>query len=166
MQFLIKGVGTYEVPVGTSGWVLGTVVLPIVNNVIDDLPTEGEDFEIDGGDPIIISTARSARTLTVLGVIAEASHSKADLDLDYLQPLRAMRGTVQTFIDPRLIYAGEWLVRSLSFSEVAQGSNLARFTFRMVLKQGSGDFVDQTVSMLSLIHISEPTRRTPISYAV
>src|SRR5665647_2025302 len=154
MQFLIKGLGTYEVPAGTSGWQIGTISLPIVNNVTDDLPTEGEDFEIDGGDPIIITTARSARTLTVQGVIAEASHSKADLDLDYLQPLRAMRGTVQTLVDPRLIYAGEWLVRSISFTEVAQGSNLARFTFRMVLKQGAGDFVDQTVSMaVSYTHL-------------
>ncbi len=54
-----------------------------------------------------------------------------------------MRGTVQTLVDPRMIYTGEWLVRSITLNEVAEGDKVARFMFRIVLKQSS-EYLDLT----------------------
>jgi hypothetical protein len=138
-NYLVEIYGSHEAVVS---WQLGTIVLPIVTNITDENPTEGEDFEVEGGDPVICTRSRSARTLTISGFIAEASHSKANLEADYLATLRSYRGTVQTLLDPRGIYTEDWLVRSIGFSEVAEGA-FARFAFRVVLKRGSG-FADNT----------------------
>ena len=54
-----------------------------------------------------------------------------------------MRGTVQVLVDPRMIYTGEWLVRSITLNEVAEGDKVARFLFRIVLKQGA-QYLDLT----------------------
>ncbi len=48
---------------------------------------------------------------------------------------------MQTLVDPRMIYTGEWLVRSITLNEVAEGDKVARFIFRIVLKQ-STEYLD------------------------
>ncbi len=137
-QLIIGIFGSYT---GSAPWSLGDVALTTVNQITDENPSEGEDFTIDGDTPIVMTSSLAARTLTLNGSISSSSSDKATLDASYCIALRAMRGTVQTLVDPRMIYTGEWLVRSITLNEVAEGDKVARFMFRIVLKQ-STEYLD------------------------
>jgi hypothetical protein len=139
MHLMLEIVGFQE-PI--ENWLIGEVTLPLrPNQVTDDNPAQMETFERDGEAPIIFSTSPGARTLTLNGSISSRSSTKAQLGSTYLTPLRALKGKVVSLVDPHQIYIGDWMVKQVTFREVAEGSKVARFTYQIVLVQGSA-YVD------------------------
>jgi len=143
VQFLVQLEGEYDLSGMTSILSVGGVNLPSVDRVIDRHDVSGEDFEVEGGDPVIITRSNKARVLTLTGSIFEEGKTKANLKDDYLDPLEELKGNTATVLDTRGIYTGTWYVQSVQFTEVAEGDNVARFSYRLVLKQGS-DYVRMT----------------------
>jgi hypothetical protein len=139
MHLMLSVYGTQE-PI--ENWVIGDVTLPLrPNQVTDDNPAQTENFDKDGEAPIIFSTSPGTRTLTLNGSISSRDSTKTQLGITYLTPLRAMKGTVVCVVDPNQIYIGDWMVKQVTFREVAEGSKVARFTYQIVLVQGSA-YVD------------------------
>jgi hypothetical protein len=134
MHLMLEIVGFQE-PI--ENWIIGEVTLPLrPNQVTDDNPAQTENFDRDGQEPIIFSTSPGARTLTLNGSISSRDSTKAQLGTTYLAPLRAMKGKVVSLVDPHQIYTGDWMVKQVTFHEVAEGDRVARFTYQIVLVQG------------------------------
>ena len=139
MHLMLAVYGNQE---AIEDWIIGDVTLPLrPNQVTDDNPAQTENFDRDGQEPIIYSTSPGTRTLTLNGSISSRDSTKAQLSAAYLTPLRAMKGTVVCVVDPHQIYLGDWMVKQVTFREVAEGSTVARFTYQIVLVQGYG-YVD------------------------
>jgi hypothetical protein len=134
MHLMLEVLGFQE-PI--ENWVIGDIALPLrPNQVTDDNPAQTENFDRDGQEPIIFSTSSGVRTLTLNGSISSRDSTKAQLGTTYLIPLRAMKGKVVPLVDPHQIYIGDWMVKQVTFHEVAEGDRVARFTYQIVLLQG------------------------------
>jgi hypothetical protein len=120
-----------------ENWIIGDITLPLrPNQVTDYNPAQTENFDRDGQEPIIFPTSPGARTLTLNGSISSRNSTKAQLGTSFLTPLRAMKGKVVSLVDPHQIYIGDWMVKQVTFHEVAEGGRVARFTYQIVLVQG------------------------------
>lgn len=132
MHLTLAVYGTQE---AIENWIIGEITLPTrPNQVTDDNPAQLENFDRDGQSPVVISTSPGARVLTIGGSICDGVSTKAQLNAAYCVPLRAMKGTVQAVVDPNQVYIGDWMVRQVTFREVAEGK-FSRFAFQIVLVQ-------------------------------
>ena len=118
-------------------WVIGSVTLPYGPvKVVIGSPPKVSEFELDGDEPILIVEAPGPLMLTLTGSIT-AVDAKDDVWDAYIAPLLAMKGTSQSISDPSGVYDGTYLVADFAPEDVSQGS-VTRFTYKLVLKQGTG----------------------------
>ena len=119
-------------------WSIGSVTLPFGPNQISDENDCTEDsMQADGAAPILFAVGPGIRVVTWSGSIAEAAHTKANLNTDYGVPLRAMQGTSQTVVSGSGAYDGTWLVKKVTLREVAEGTKVVRLLYIVVLHAGS-----------------------------
>jgi hypothetical protein len=130
-------VGLFGSQASVVVWSLGGVTLTCVNSVSDEVSDETENLPLDGAAALVgCGEGIGVWVLTLQGSVAAAD--KAALASSFKVPLRAMRGSVQTLLNPSGEFTGDWKVKLVRFGEVAEGVKVARASFQIVLERGSG----------------------------
>jgi hypothetical protein len=118
-----------------------TVTLPLApSDIVDANPVTVDEVGIDGGGSTLVSRFTNARKLTLRGSIWVKSATNSTIESTYLAPLRAMKRTQVTITDPDSQFSGNWILSSVDFHRVAEGTE-ARYTFTMEFMQGSGNII-------------------------
>ena len=116
-------------------YAIGGVTLPCGPNVATKrLPASVEEFEIDGGLPILIVSGSGAIELTLEGSFVGV---KSTIESTYLSPLEALKGTVVVLAFPDSRYDGSWVLADFVYVEV----NAKQFRYTIRLLQGSEHIV-------------------------
>ena len=114
---------------------IGGVSLPYAPAVATKrLPAVVEEFETDGGLPILIVAGSGAVELTLEGSFVGV---KSTIESTYLSPLEALLGTVVTVAFPDSRYDGSWVLADFTYVEV----NAKQFRYTIRLLQGSSHIV-------------------------
>ena len=116
-------------------YAIGAVTLPWAPSVATKrLPAIIEEFEVDGGLPILIVAGGGAIELTLEGSFVGV---KSTIESSYLSPLEALKGTEVTLAFPDSRYDGSWILADFVYAEI----NARQFRYTIRLLQGSDHIV-------------------------
>ena len=116
-------------------YAIGAVTLPSGPSVATKrLPAIIEEFEVDGGLPILIVAGSGATELTLEGSFVGV---KSTIESSYLSPLEALKGTEVTLAFPDSRYDGSWVLADFVYVEV----NARQFRYTIRLLKGSDHIV-------------------------
>jgi hypothetical protein len=134
---------------GSSGWAiigsLSAVSLPSAPKVCNDQnPTDITIVKVAGQAPVLIGVDLAERTLRLEGSVWVHGQTNADLEANYLAPLRSMAMQAVTIIDPDSQFAGSgWILKEPDFKREAEGAEV-RYTYTLTFLQGQAVVVLQS----------------------
>ena len=111
---------------GSSGWsiigALSAVSLPSAPKVYNDQnPADITIVKIAGQAPVLIGVDLAERTLRLEGSIWVHGQTNANLEANYLAPLRAMAMQAVSIMDPDSQFSGSgWILKQPDFKREAQ----------------------------------------------
>lgn len=106
-----------------------TVTLPSPPKIVDDNnPPQIDEFGVDGVGTVLISRFNQARKIKLEGSIWVHGQTNANLETNYLAPLRAMSRLQVTITDPDGQFSGNWLMGEPFFHREAEGAEV-RYTY-------------------------------------
>ena len=133
---------------GSSGWSiigpLSAVSLPSAPKVYNDQnPADITVVKVAGQAPVLIGVDLAERTLRLEGSIWVHGQTNANLEANYLAPLRSMAMQAVTIIDPDAQFAGSgWILKEPDFKREAEGAEV-RYTYTLTFLQGQAVVVLQ-----------------------
>ncbi len=123
-----------------SGWAISggtSVTLPTAPKVIDDKnPTKIDEVGVDSVGTVLVSRFTQARQLQLQGSIWVHGQTNAQLETNYLAPLRSMARTLVTITDPDNQFSGSWVMDEPDFHREQEGQDI-RYTYTFAFKQSS-----------------------------
>ncbi len=132
-----------------SGWAiigsLSAVTLPSAPKVYNDQnPADITVVKVAGQAPVLIGVSLAERTLRLEGSIWVHGQTNADLEANYLAPLRFMAMQAVSIIDPDSQFAGSgWILKEPDFKREAEGAEV-RYTYTLTFLQGQAVVVLQS----------------------
>lgn len=121
-------------------WVIDTITLPRNPKTASmKYTTVTKTIPMPGTEALVVAMGRQPQVLTIDGLISEAGKTLANLETDYLIPLKNKVGTVVTISAPDSRYDGDWLMNAFTYQEV--GGNIKAFKFHIEFYRGSEHIV-------------------------
>ncbi len=126
---------TWTISAGTG------ITLPLEPSRVTEVnPAVVDVFQTDGDAPVIIVPGLDAQSLVVEGWIYVAGQTNAQLESNYLAPLRAMRGKEVAVTSPDSQYNGNWVLISFDPRRVPDGA-IVRYYYSLKLLRGQANVI-------------------------
>ena len=116
-------------------WVIGTVALPLPpKKITNKSSSDVKSHTYPGELPLLISMGNKAKILSLEGYIAEEGRTAAQLETDYIIPLRDLVHTKVTVSAPDSRYDGDYILVAFVFWE--EGGTIRSFRYKIDLWKG------------------------------
>jgi hypothetical protein len=134
---------------GSSGWAIigssSAVSLPSAPKVYNDQnPADITIVKVAGQAPVLIGVDLAERTLRLEGSIWVHGQTNANLEANYLAPLRSLAMQAVSIIDPDSQFGGSgWILKEPDFKREAEGAEV-RYIYTLTFLQGQSVVVLQS----------------------
>jgi len=115
-------------------WQIDDITLPDPVLVRETNSANTKTYDKSGGLPIITVIGKKTRMVTLEGILFAEGQSKADLESNYISPLKDKVGKLVTLSAPDSRYDGQYILESFEYREEGCASI---FRYVITLIQGS-----------------------------
>jgi len=115
-------------------WQIDDITLPDPIIVRETNSANTKTYDKSGGLPIITVVGKKTRTVTLEGILFAEGQNKADLESNYISPLKDKVGQLVTLSAPDSRYDGQYILESFEYREEGCAPI---FRYMITLIQGS-----------------------------